>query len=117
MTDQTVYVVISYPDAEAMDSARVASVRVTTSAPTADPPLGNVYQVTLDDATVTTGPNRMPAPVFCEHRPYPGSFYHCLLDKAEHERQEAAGAHIIHSDLTICWLDDGALCNGDGSVI
>jgi hypothetical protein len=55
--------------------------------------------------------------MMCEHQPYPGAGYWCYQDRAEHERQEAAGAKVIHSDLTICWLDDGRLCDADGRPI
>jgi len=46
--------------------------------------------------------------MFCEQRPYAGAGYHCLLDD---------GHDGPHSDLTIQWNDDGAVCHPDGSPI
>jgi hypothetical protein len=49
--------------------------------------------------------------MFCEHEPYPGAGYHCLEDAGHY------GPGSPHSDLTICWDEDGNLCNLDLSLV
>lgn len=45
----------------------------------------------------------------CEHQPYHGAGYRCLLNRGHAEN--------YHTDLVILWNDAGQLVNLDGSVI
>jgi hypothetical protein len=57
--------------------------------------------------------------MLCEHRPYAGAAYHCLLPAGHYTETPAADGSpaSFHSDLVLGWRNDGVLVNLDGSEI